>query len=187
MKIYTRTGDDGTTGLLGGARAGKDAPRLEAYGSIDELNAALGAARAALDAASAAAALDPVLERLQAELFVVGAELATAPGSAPPAHGGAIGAADVRRLEDEIDRFEAELEPLKNFILPGGTAAAAQLHLARTVCRRAERCLARLAQSEPVRKELLIYVNRLSDHLFVAARFANHKAGRADVPWRPRG
>jgi cob(I)alamin adenosyltransferase len=180
VKIYTRRGDDGTTGLLGGDRLRKDALRIEAYGTVDELNAAVGVARAALSDRE----VDAALARIQEELFVLGAELATAPGVQAPEE---LGADRVARLESEIDRWHEELEPLRNFILPGGTAAAAALHQARTVCRRAERAVVRLGEREPVRKEALAYLNRLSDHLFVAARVANHRAGRPDVPWRPRG
>jgi cob(I)alamin adenosyltransferase len=180
LKIYTRTGDDGTTGLLGGARLRKGAPRIEAYGTVDELNATIGLARAA----GLPADLDGALARVQAELFVLGAELATAPGTGRAQGTVEIGEEHARSLEVEIDGWETELEPLRNFILPGGSGAAASLHLARTVCRRAERALVALAAVEPVRRDAVVYLNRLSDHLFVAARVANHRAGVADVPWR---
>ena len=181
MKIYTRTGDDGTTGLFGGARAGKDAPRIAAYGTVDELNAAIGLARALL----AEPGLDVLLAHVQAELFVLGAELATAAGTKPPAHAGSVGPQAILRLEQEIDTLETELAPLRSFILPGGAPGSAALHLSRTVCRRAEREVLALSRLEPVRGELLRYLNRLSDHLFVVARAANHRAGVADVPWQP--
>lgn len=179
MKIYTRTGDDGSTGLFGGARTRKDAPRIEAYGTVDELNAAIGLARAALEETE----LDAVLARVQAELFNLGAELAVDPEGGASLSTETIGSSHIARLEADIDGWEQLLEPLRNFILPGGTAASASLHLARTVCRRAERRVLSLKAEEAVRDELVGYLNRLSDHLFVAARFANHEAGTSDVPW----
>jgi cob(I)alamin adenosyltransferase len=180
MKIYTKTGDRGETGLYGGGRVRKDAPRIEAYGAVDELNAVLGVARAE----SQPAEIDALLARVQSELFEVGAELATRD---PAAKGTAtIGAVQIAALESEIDRFEASLEPLRQFILPGGVKAAAQLHVARTVCRRAERRVVALASdpAEHVSAELVIYLNRLSDLLFVLARAANAAASHADVPWQ---
>ncbi|HMQ31724.1 MAG TPA: cob(I)yrinic acid a,c-diamide adenosyltransferase [Chloroflexaceae bacterium] len=176
MKIYTRTGDAGETGLFGGGRVPKDALRVHAYGTADECNAAVGLARAAgLDAE-----LDALLAQVQNQLFVVGADLAT-PGES--ANIPRVGADEVAFLEGAIDALEAGLEPLRQFILPGGTAAAAQLHMARTVCRRAERWAVSLAREEPVGPQVLVYLNRLSDFLFVAARAANARAGAADVPW----
>lgn len=179
MKIYTKTGDDGTTGILGPGRIPKDHLRIEAYGTIDELNAVLGCARAqGLDAAA-----EDLVARLQDQLFVVGSALAD-PTPDGKFHG-AITAAHARGLESDIDSVESELPPLSQFILPGGSASAAQLHLARTVCRRAERCAVRLAREpgEHVPQALLIYLNRLSDLLFVLARAVNHRAGVADLPW----
>lgn len=176
MKIYTRTGDAGETGLFGGQRVTKDALRVHAYGSTDECNAAIGVVRAVgLDPE-----LDDLLAQVQNQLFVVGADLAT-----PGEHASIprIGAPEVTFLEGWIDRLEAELTPLRQFILPGGTPAAAQLHLARTTCRRAERWVVSLAQAEPINAEVLVYLNRLSDLLFVVARAANARAGAADVPW----
>ncbi len=177
MKIYTKTGDTGQTGLFGGGRVSKDSLRVHAYGSVDELNAVLGVARAiGMDAT-----LDTLLARIQDELFVLGADLAT-PGEAK--YIPRVDSDYVTRLEQEIDQFEAELEPLKQFILPGGTPAAAQLHLARTVCRRAERQVVSLqATEEALNSITLLYLNRLSDWLFVLARLANARAGVADVPW----
>lgn len=176
MKIYTKTGDAGETGLFGGQRVPKDALRVHAYGSADECNAAIGVARAAgLDAE-----LDELLGAIQAQLFVVGADLAT-PGESP--HIPRVGEAEVGFLEQAIDRLEAELEPLRQFILPAGTPGAAQLHLARTVCRRAERWAVSLAHAEPINPQVLSYLNRLSDLLFVMARAANARAGQSDVPW----
>jgi cob(I)alamin adenosyltransferase len=178
MKIYTKTGDDGETGLFGGPRVRKDHPRIAAYGEIDELNAALGLARAS----GLVAEIDQTIDRVQHELFAVGSELATPD---PARHGTRwIGGADVAALESDIDRWQRELAPLRNFILPGGSHAAALLHLARCICRRAERNIVALAANEPVAANLLAYVNRLSDLLFVLARATNHTAGVADVLWR---
>jgi cob(I)alamin adenosyltransferase len=178
VKIYTKTGDDGETGLFGGPRVRKNCPRIEAYGTVDELNAVVGIVRTH----GLPPDLDALLARIQNELFDLGAELATP----EPAKFGIAGATDahVAALEREIDRYEAELEPLGQFILPGGTPAAAALHLARTVCRRAERCVVTLTETETISPNTVIYLNRLSDLLFVLARAANRRAGVADVPWR---
>jgi cob(I)alamin adenosyltransferase len=183
-KIYTRTGDDGTTALGTGERRKKYDLRVAAYGTLDEANSVIGIARlyTAEDAA-----LDAALSRIQNDLFDVGADLTTPGKGRGP--GGArltVTAAQVEWLEAEIDRFNAELAPLRSFILPGGSAAAAYLHLARTVCRRAERLIAELNDKpdESLTPEVLKYVNRLSDFLFVAARHANHK-GEGDVLWKP--
>lgn len=178
MKIYTKTGDRGETGLFGGARVSKATPRVEAYGDVDELNSVLGVARAV----GVPPSLDALLGTLQCELFDVGAELATAPGREPQGFEPIDGAA-IERLERAIDEAEAELPPLKTFILPGGSPAAAHLHVARTVCRRAERHVVAVLAQEPVRDEIVIYLNRLSDLLFTLARLANHVAGCPDVPW----
>jgi cob(I)alamin adenosyltransferase len=180
MKIYTRTGDKGETGLFGGRRVFKDDMRIAAFGEVDELNAALGMARAALPPAN----IEGTLADLQNLLFTVGAELATpnpAKKSVP-----VVQAADVTALEHLIDTFEAQLAPLTNFILPAGTPAAAALHFARAVSRRAERKIVALSRTEghAVRPELLAFANRLTDLLFVLARAANQIAGQADVPWR---
>lgn len=179
MKIYTKTGDDGTTGLLGAGRVGKDDPRIEAFGTVDELNAALGLVRAF----RADAEIDAFLGRVQDELFAVGSALAD-PDPAGRFHN-AVTAGHVEALERRIDALEAGLPPLTRFILPGGTPAAAQTHAARTVCRRAERLVVGLARQPGVHvpAELPVYLNRLSDALFVAARALNHRAGVADVPW----
>ncbi len=178
MKIYTRTGDDGTTGLFGGDRVVKSHPRIEAYGTVDELNAVLGVALAQPDVPARLAA---VLTRVQHELFVMGADLAT-PEHAKP-YVPRIGPAHAAALEADIDAFEADLAPLKQFILPGGTALAAHLHMARTVCRRAERLTVEAATREAFNEHALSFLNRISDLLFVAARWANHAAGQPDVPW----
>ena len=183
-KIYTRTGDDGTTALGTGERRKKYDLRIAAYGTLDETNSVIGIAR--LHTAEDAA-LDAALSRIQNDLFDVGADLTTPGKGKGP--GGAlltVTAAQVDWLEAEIDRLNDELEPLRSFILPGGSAAAAYLHLARTVCRRAERLIAELNDKagESVTPEVLKYVNRLSDFLFVAARHANGKGAR-DVLWKP--
>ena len=180
-RIYTRTGDGGHTSLFGGARVSKDDPRVRAYGTIDELNAVLGLARAA----GSDREIDGVLERLQHHLFDLGAELATpAAASAAGSHVVRVSADQVAGLEQEIDRFEDRLPPLRQFVLPGGTPGAAALHHARTVARRAEREIVQLTALEPLNPELLKYVNRLSDLLFVLARAANLAARRPDVVWR---
>jgi cob(I)alamin adenosyltransferase len=180
MKIYTKTGDDGTTGLFGGARVSKAAPVVDAYGSVDELNAAIGMARATkLDPFSEA-----VLAHVQVDLFSLGAEVACVPGEEQKLKMPFIEFEDAKRLERAIDEAEKDLAPLKNFILPGGTPQAAALHFARCVARRAERVLIRVDETE--REEVLVYVNRLSDLLFVLARRANAVAGVEDVPWAPR-
>jgi len=191
MKIYTKAGDAGETGLFGGERIAKDNARVEAYGTVDELNCALGVARAALAADPVLHDQDVLLTRLQSELFDLGAELATPPQRLDTKLASRIPLASDERtaaLEREIDRMEAELEPLKTFILPAGTPSAAALHLARAICRRAERRAVTLshADADAVRPEALRYLNRLSDLLFVMARYANHRAGLPDVPWTAR-
>lgn len=185
-RIYTRTGDDGTTGLVDGSRIVKDAPRLAAMGDVDEANSLIGVAVAALRQQGAATAwLAALLERIQNDLFDLGADLAT-PGDdfAPSEMVLRIVAPQVARLEDEIDRMNAELGALTSFILPGGTAGAAALHVARATVRRAERTTIAAARSVPVNPLAVAYLNRLSDYLFVAARAVNHPAG-GDVLWRP--
>jgi len=183
-KIYTRTGDDGTTGLATGERVKKWSPRVESYGAVDETNAAIGVARLH---AGADAELDAMLGRIQNDLFDLGADLATPERDKPlgwePLR---IAAAQVTRLEAEIDRMNAAIPPLNSFILPGGSALAAHLHVARTISRRAERLIAQLADipGERVSAEALAYANRLSDFLFVAARRANDN-GASDVLWVP--
>lgn len=178
-KIYTRGGDKGETSLGDGARRPKDDLRIAAYGTADEANAVIGVARVALTGEE-----DEMLARIQDDLFDLGADLCVPEEGRKNEGALRISEAQVKRLEDEIDRMNARLEPLESFILPGGSEAAAYLHLARTVVRRAERLLVRLARSEKVNAEAIRYVNRLSDHLFVMARLANDD-GRADVLWRP--
>ncbi len=183
MKIYTKTGDDGTTGLYGGERVSKDHPRIATCGALDELNAVLGGALCL--------PLEPdtfvTLSKVQNDLFTLGAELATPSDHASKlaARSAGVTAADISELERVIDLKEGSLPPLKQFILPGGSEGAARLHLARAACRRAERALVALHRDQPVRQEVLVYVNRLSDLLFVLARFANHHLGVSDVPWQP--
>jgi cob(I)alamin adenosyltransferase len=182
MKIYTKTGDDGETGLFGGERVKKNDARVDAYGSVDETNALLGVARAA----GLSAALEAILERIQSQLFVLGAELATPASHRPRLKLPLLGAGEVTQLEQEIDRLEADLPPLQTFVLPAGSPGAAALHHARTVCRRAERAVVGVQDSAQLRGELVVYLNRLSDLLFVMARHQNQSAGVADVAWAPR-
>jgi cob(I)alamin adenosyltransferase len=182
MKIYTKTGDSGQTGLFGGARVSKASERVSAYGQIDELNSVVGLARAH----GIESRKNDWLARIQSELFDLGAELSTVQEKQSMVVQHHLGEADIEKLEAAIDELEAELTPLKAFVLPGGTTTASALHLARTVCRRAERALVALATSEPVRPEVIRYVNRLSDLLFVMARSANRDEGLADVPWLGR-
>ena len=177
-KIYTRTGDRGETGLFAGGRVRKDHPRVEAYGAVDELNAHLGLARSV----GSDSEIDGLLARVQSELFQLGADLAT-PLEASPKWIVRISEDAVTALEHEIDRFETELEPLRNFIVPGGSPAGAALHIARTVCRRAERRLVRLTEDTAVNDVAIRYVNRLSDWLFDLARLANHRSGRPEHVW----
>ena len=185
MKIYTRTGDEGETGLFGGPRVRKDAQRVEAYGAVDELNAVLGGAVAALDDG----ALRAMLIEVQSTLFDLGGELAT-PAVRERAAAGQLApqvpVEAIEQLERWIDELEEELEPLTQFILPGGAPAAATLHHARTVCRRAERRAVTLSASEDVSGEALRYLNRLSDFLFVAARAVNRRAGVDEPRWTAR-
>lgn len=183
MKIYTRTGDAGETALFGGGRVRKDHPRVAAYGAVDELNSVLGWALAELDAGPSA----DRLARVQHDLFTLGADLATPPArerrrrpDTPPLPAGRIA-----EMEAWMDEMEVRLPPLERFVLPGGARGAAALHVARSVCRRAERAVVALAVEEPVDAVVVTYLNRLSDLLFVCARLENAKAGRADVPWDP--
>ena len=176
MKIYTRTGDHGLTSLFGGARVAKNDARIEAYGTVDELSSFLGVARAS----GVPAEVDDELQRVQRDLFEIGAHLAS-PGTSRFA---GVDAERIADLECAIDAMERELAPLTGFILPGGSLGAAQLHVARTVCRRAERCVVGLQDETPATQSTIAYLNRLSDYLFVAARFANLKAGVEDVPWK---
>lgn len=182
MRIYTRTGDAGQTSLANGRRVSKDDARVEAYGTVDETNAQVGLARALVDDPD----LDAILERVQRDLFDLGADLATPeePGpNAPPR----VCPAQVAQLEAEIDRLQASLPPMKGFLLPGGHPAAAALHVARCTCRRAERSVVALSRRETTNPEVLRYLNRLSDLLFVMARAVNARRGIAECLWRERG
>ncbi len=184
-KIYTRTGDDGTTGLGSGARVPKHHTRIAAFGTVDETNAAIGVARLELEASEGE--VDKMLERIQNDLFDLGADLCVPEaGKEETREALRIIPSQVERIENEIDRLNGELEPLRSFVLPGGTRAAAALHAARTVCRRAERLMAQLAarEDETVGEAALHYINRLSDFLFVASRYVNDK-GKADRLWTP--
>jgi len=185
-RIYTRAGDDGTTALGDGERRNKFDARIEAYGTVDETNCAIGLARQHTRAKGDDLALiDVMLARIQNDLFDLGADLCVPPSAEPPKYPPLrIVQAQVDRLEREIDVMNATLSPLRSFVLPGGTAAATALHVARTVCRRAERLTVQLAATEAVGAPVIAYLNRLSDLLFVAARFANDRGG-ADVLWTP--
>ncbi len=179
MKIYTKTGDTGDTGLPGGGRVPKDATVTEVCGTVDELNTALGLARST----GVPDDVDRLLDRIQSQLFDLGAEVARL--GVEKSSACRVDAADVRALEEAIDRFDAELPPLRNFILPGGTRAAAELHFARAVCRRAERKLVGLRREVPkLSVEILVYLNRLSDLLFVLARLVNGRGGQPETIWR---
>lgn len=173
-KIYTRTGDAGETGLFSGERVPKDHLRLEVYGTLDEVNVLIGMARAK----NGHLFLEQFCSRLQTLLFILCSDLATTEGGAVDR----IDGRHVRYVESCIDQLTTELPPLRSFVLPSGCEAALHLHLARTVCRRAERRLAALARVEPVNPQAVVLVNRMSDYLFVLARYANHKAGRTDEP-----
>ncbi len=182
MKIYTKTGDTGETSLFDGTRVAKDDARVDAYGEVDELNAWLGLARASRADAPLDPRLDEALVRIQRDLFALGAQLADpAEKLAPRVTKAVIADADVERLEQLIDRLDDELPPLRRFILAGGTPAGAALHIARTVCRRAERRM--VALRPPIDPVLVRYVNRLSDLLFVLARAANHRGGISETEW----
>ena len=178
MKIYTKTGDTGDTGLFGGGRVGKDDLRVKAYGQVDELNAVLGQARA-----EGLGQMDALAESLQGQLFTVGAVLATPQGSKAEKTIPPVRAEWVTAMEQAIDGFDTELPALTTFILPGGTKAASVLHFARTVCRRAERHVVPLVRNGKVTPSVVVYLNRLSDLLFTMARVTNHRAGVKDMPW----
>jgi cob(I)alamin adenosyltransferase len=181
-KIYTRTGDDGSTSLGGRRRVSKNSPRVRAYGTVDELNSQIGVALAY--------GLHPEIEKIltgvQNELFHLGADLCVVEKDKERFPGPKVEQRHVDVLEGILDRLGAEVGPLENFILPGGAAGAAHLHVARTVCRRAERELVALAAAEPIGKHAILYINRLSDALFVMARFENKQRGRKDVYWNSR-
>jgi cob(I)alamin adenosyltransferase len=182
-RIYTRTGDDGTTSLFGGERVGKGNARIDAYGTVDEANSVVGVARSHLRGEPGEERLDPVLGTIQEELFVVGADLATPVDAKPLVP--RIKERHVEEVEARIDTFDADLDPLKKFVLPGGTPAGASLHSARTVCRRAERLVVRASAATPINEKTKVYLNRLSDLLFVLARWANKQGGVREDKWTP--
>ncbi len=185
MKIYTRSGDAGDTGLYGGERVSKASTRVDAYGDVDELNSVLGVARLHRFGKGGDDDFDRLLAAIQSRLFDLGAELSNSKGKdlGIPL----VDAVDIEGMERAIDRAEEEVAPLKVFVVPGGSPLAAQLHVARTVCRRAERRVVALAAETTLRGEVVRYLNRLSDLLFTLARLANHRAGHGDVPWVGRG
>ncbi|MCA9290245.1 MAG: cob(I)yrinic acid a,c-diamide adenosyltransferase [Phycisphaerales bacterium] len=186
MKLYTRSGDDGTTGLFGGDRVGKDHPRVEAYGAVDELNATIGVCRCACIGDDAAIGrIADVLGTIQSRLFDVGADLATPTDSPHASKIARVAAADVAAAEAWIDDVEAGNAPMRTFVLPGGTDLAARLHQARTVCRRAERRVVLLGRMADVNPHAVTFLNRIGDLLFAMARRANVAAGGPDVPWVP--
>lgn len=181
MKLYTRTGDDGSTGLYGGSRTDKDDLRVETYGTVDELNSALGLARAACEDTE----MRQMIQRLQSRLFDLGADLCTPLDAKKIRHEVRITPSHVAELEGLIDQATAKCPPLTSFILPGGSELAARLHVARTIARRAERRTVALQKHEPLGEGVLPYINRISDLLFAMARWANQMADVQDVPWLP--
>ncbi len=183
MKIYTRTGDAGETGLYGGERVAKDSIRVMAYGTVDEASSAIGLARATLQDSE----VDGILAEIQNALFELGADLATPMGARQREKLMLIDANDATRLEELIDLYDAELQPLQAFVLPGGTAAAAALHLARAVVRRAEREFRSLSRAEEANPHVGVYLNRLSDLLFTLARVVNMRSGISETRWQARG
>ena len=182
MKIYTKTGDAGETGLFGGSRVSKASLRVDAYGQVDELNSAIGWARVEVSDSG----IDALLNRIQNELFEVGAELGSTTERKQKSAIPLIEEGQVQALERAIDQYEQGPPPLTTFVLPGGSESAARFHLARCICRRAERSLVALSTQEELRGELFRYLNRLSDLLFVLARYGNHRAGVGDIPWKGR-
>lgn len=180
MKIYTKTGDEGETGLFGGARVSKASLRVETYGEVDELNSTVGWARVPVSDPD----LDALLNQIQNDLFEVGAELGSTAERKQKSAMPLIAEPQVEALERAIDKYQESPPPLTSFVLPGGSESAARFHIARCVCRRAERSLVALGAQETLRGELLRYMNRLSDLLFVLARFANHTASVEDIPWK---
>ncbi|MSR34681.1 MAG: cob(I)yrinic acid a,c-diamide adenosyltransferase [Phycisphaerales bacterium] len=184
MKLYTKSGDDGTTGLFSGARVSKDHPRIESYGTIDEFNATLGMCSAVCDVGNALhQRLLEIFARLQIRMFDIGADLATPEGANNESKIQRIGQEHVQEVENWIDEIDGANAPLTAFVMPGGTELASRLHLARTICRRAERQMIHLSHSEPVGAALIMYVNRVSDFLFAAARLVNKDSGVKDVVW----
>jgi cob(I)alamin adenosyltransferase len=183
-RVYTRQGDRGETALAGGQRVPKDSPRIEAYGTVDELNAFTGLARDSASADPALAPLAAMLLRVQHELFNLGSILATLPENVHPKQA-RITPADIERLEAEMDRMNEELAPLRSFVLPGGSRLNAELHVCRTICRRAERLCVALAREEQIPSEVVGFLNRLSDAFFVASRWASLKTNASETLWEP--
>jgi len=183
-RIYTKRGDAGETGLVGGQRVPKDTPRIEAYGTVDELNAFVGLAAISCAEDSRLAPLAAILRRVQHELFNLGSILATEPADVHP-HQPRVTAAEIAQLEREIDSMNADLPALRSFVLPGGTGLNAELHVTRTICRRAERLVVAMAREESVPPEVIPYLNRLSDAMFVWSRWVNHVLGVTEVLWEP--
>ena len=183
-RIYTRGGDEGKTSLVGGQRVDKDAARIECYGTVDELNSFLGIVRLTVEGEPALAELGAILLRVQHELFNLGSILATLPEDVHPRQP-RVTEKEVAQLEAEIDRLNAPLASLRSFVLPGGSRASAELHVCRTVCRRAERLLVTLQRMDSVPAEAVAYLNRLSDALFVWSRWVNHVVGAAETLWEP--
>jgi cob(I)alamin adenosyltransferase len=181
-RIYTKTGDQGQTHLAGGQRVSKDSLRIECYGTVDELNAFTG--MAAISAAESVPSLAPILRRIQQELFNLGSILATKPEDVRP-NQARVTEIEIRQLEIEIDRMNADLAPLRSFVLPGGTRLNTELHACRTICRRAERIAVALSRAEPIPPEVVQYLNRLSDAFFVWSRWVNHVLGVDEVLWEP--
>jgi cob(I)alamin adenosyltransferase len=183
-RIYTKRGDAGETSLVGGQRVPKDTPRIEAYGTVDELNAFVGLAMVSCREDSRLAPLAAILRRVQHELFNLGSILATQPGDVHP-HQARVTRVEIAQLEREIDAMNTGLPPLRSFVLPGGTRLNAELHATRTICRRAERLLVALAREESIPPETIPYLNRLSDAMFVWSRWVNHVLGVPEVLWEP--
>ncbi|MGC4231648.1 MAG: cob(I)yrinic acid a,c-diamide adenosyltransferase [Niabella sp.] len=182
FKIYTKTGDKGKTSLIGGTKVSKSHLRIESYGTVDELNAHIGLCKDLLKEATAV----PVLQDIQNKLFIIGAALACDPDKPVKVTLPNLQESDCELLEKEIDQMDAALEPMKFFILPGGDVTISQLHIARCICRRAERCCVRLEEVSPIAPLIIQYLNRLSDYLFVLARYTGHLLKVPDIPWKPR-
>lgn len=184
MKLYTKTGDQGTTSLFGGQRVSKASLRVEAYGTIDETNSVIGVVRTYTTGLQRE---DDLLKSIQNDLFILGADLATPVTGSGPATVPRISEEHIRDMERQIDFYQAACPPFRFFVLPGGTPIAAHLHVARTVCRRAERIVVQLSESSPEFENIIVYLNRLSDLLFILARFVNLQAGVSETEWKVRG
>jgi cob(I)alamin adenosyltransferase len=187
MKLYTRSGDDGTTGLFSGARVSKNHPRIEAYGTVDEFNACLGLCISACGSGKMEQVIRNIMVQIQSRLFDIGADLATPEGAKNESKIVRIDETHVTEVERWIDEIDSKNTPLQTFVMPGGTDLASRLHLARTVCRRAERLMVGLANTEPVGEGMMRYMNRVSDLLFAMARLSNKESGVGDIPWKPHG